>query len=202
MKQYLKSWVRITLVLNIVQLVSCYHNVEKDSIEEDSIENIFSVELIDHFPKEIANEKNVYQGFNLLECFMVCFDLLDNDIKSILNMHIDSGYAQYNANDSCLFVIQRELAESNSLKRKYNNKCESHLPIPDFSTLVTLDDDELGKLPKDFELFIIETSSGIFLKKDLLRPLRSMPSGWENGISRGVAVSIKRKAVIYWLSIW
>ncbi len=79
------------------------------------------------------------------------------------------------------------------------------LPIPSLISIESaLDSNDtiLERIPSDFELYLIDSYSGEFINKNELVEVDSISSEWKHGISKGFAVSEKRKQIIVWLVIW
>ena len=75
------------------------------------------------------------------------------------------------------------------------------LPIPNFWSL-DLDKDTRCKLPLGFELFVLESQSGVFWDKKFLTEDHYMPETWKHGYTKGIAMNSKTFEVIYWFAIW
>lgn len=124
-----------------------------------------------------------------------------------------SAIAVYQGTDTCLLRInQFETLET--LRRRIEVvdidtnllikqlKCKK-LPIPTFIDFKNTDyGDDALKSDKDFKIYVLEAKSGIYdleLQKQLDN---QMPFEWGNGFSRGVAINLKDKAIIYWFVMW
>jgi len=121
---------------------------------------------------------------------------------------------RYNSNDTCLFLINNfetyksyiqrtevQILDSFAIKKKCN---DSLLPIPNFIeysiNFIAFDNTKI--FLKNFDIYVIEAKSGYFFSDYKLKPNYQMPTGWENGFTRGIAINKDERIVIYYGKIW
>ena len=135
-----------------------------------------------------------------------------NEIDSLINIFNKQALVRYKANKSCLLVVNRFTIKENwhlNYKSKYGDKndidrdCyEGLYPVPNFWDSQYITNDTESRLPKDFLIYVLEAHSGKFWNDKYLTKGKYMPEAWKNGYSKGVAISKKRKVIIYWFIIW
>lgn len=76
-------------------------------------------------------------------------------------------------------------------------------PIPKFWTsgFFETNNTQVG-LTNDYELFVLESKSGLFMHADSLPNGKYTYSGWEHGFTKGVAVDKDDRLVTFWFDIW
>jgi len=177
----------------------------------------FNSRLTEHFPKTlttypytIINNKNLSKntvGFMLCE-FEKDSVKIDSVIRSIQKKII----GKYNFKDPCLLIVNRfETAETFEERKdvvitdstKINQDCYKKLfPIPNFLEFNSDEYTSNSKFDESFDIYVLEAKAGNYFKEfDLLTDLQ-MPKEWENGYSKGIAISKKKKMIIYWGIIW
>lgn len=170
--------------------------------------------LTSHFPNKlvsypytIINNKN--KAKNDI-CFMLYeYDVDSLKIDSILNKH--HFVAKYTYQDSCLFLINRFETKDTYENRKkvevldslqVNKDCyKMKYPVPNFEVYNPTDENNI-KLDKSFNVFVLDAKSGNRFENLDLQPNLQMPPEWQNGYSKGIAISKKSKTLIYWGVIW
>jgi len=186
-----------------------FRRANKDYLYSKSF---FENDLVKHFPDSLSENYITYSESKSPEAGLIRLDLICK-LNLIEYNHIKHiSKALYLPSDTCLLIVNRfanrenysfniKINHKDSLK--INNNCyQEKLPIPNFWYNDYTTNDTDCRLPKDFEIFVIDAKSGIFLDKKLLTDGRYMPNEWKNGFTRGVAISIKRNVIIYWLLIW
>lgn len=206
-------------------IVGCSGNKQNKTVEELILDelnkkyntslNFFGKAMVDHFPKKIKNEKSSFtDSFSpeLGNLELVLLDSVETDnLPEIVKEYNDKAVTKYYASDTCLLIVNRFVSQNNHYKVVPSGKdlklidleCyKGKLPIPNFWHNDYTTDDTECKLPKDFSLYVLETKAGKFVVDSLLTDGRFMPERWKNGYSKGVAISEKRRVIIYWLVIW
>lgn len=175
----------------------------------------FGKNKVDHFPVKIEDKNSSFTDSFSPELGNLELVLL-NYFESSYASHIISEFEEksisiYNATDSCLLVVNRfvsrddyyEVKPTKSELKLVDRDCYSDfLPIPNFWHSDYTTEETSCKLPEDFKIYVIEAKSGKHFEEKYLTDGRFMPSKWKNGYSKGVAISKKRKVIIYWLIIW
>lgn len=208
------------ILISVIFLFSCER--KKEVIKEMNVNYFSSKEkfdknLINHFPSKIKTLQthivaNTNKRKNDIGLFLYEYDLTSLEISKIIRDSKRNNIAHYNSNDLCLLVVNRfETIESseNFENAKINDssliskECyKKKLPIPNFVKYDEVDKNNPTKLSKDFDIYVLEAKSGNYFKKFDLQPDSQMPTDWENGYSKGIAVCQKKKTVIYWSIIW
>lgn len=124
-----------------------------------------------------------------------------------------SAIAVYRGTDTCLLRINQfetletlirriEVVDIDTNLLIKQSKCKK-LPVPTFIDFKNPDyGDDALKSDKDFKIYVLEAKSGVYDEKLQEKPDIQMPSEWENGFSRGVAINLKDKSIIYWFVMW
>lgn len=175
----------------------------------------FPSQLTSHFPTKIVDENsflicNTNVKRNDLSLYLVINDLSIESIKQIVEDTNKKVKEVYSVNDSCLLKVNSfdtiQLKESQK-QAEANDKItdkdcfKSKLPIPNFIDY----DYELNQNiwnSSEFSFYVLEAKSVNSFKQYNLKPNSQMPSNWTNGFSKGIAIDLKSKKVIYWLNIW
>jgi len=202
--------------------LSCQNPTTKDLVisdwqkkyNEDRV--FFGEEFTSHFPKKIDKYTITFTEGKMPEIGDIELMLIRRfkDSKEAIeteNHFLNTSLANYQANDSCLLVVNRFVTRTNYYKITLtekdllitNKECyKGLLPVPNFWHNDLTTEDTGCKLPKDFRLYVIDSKSGKYFDEKYLSNGVSMPVEWKNGYARGVAISRERNIIIYWLVIW
>lgn len=179
----------------------------------DSIREFFEDKMINHFPRTIDSNtisftESLSPDFGDIE---LIYTAKTTDLSLELKKIGRSPIAIYNADDTCLLIVNKYATSANYYKLKSPDN-ESNIkslgcykdkyPVPNFWHNDYTVEDTQCKLPDDFKLYVLEANAGIYLNKKYLTDGKFMPDNWKNGYSKGVAISEKRKVIIYWVIIW
>lgn len=211
----MRKVIKVLIIAQVLIITGCFNGTEVMNYSD--VYDLFGVEFVDHFPKEV---KYPYQ-------FTVSGDVIDTHpsvwLKSKLEgSHLDSliGYLEkeslaiYDSEDSCLLVIDGHLRSSNWLefdKRDFrerrtpnkSNECGKELlPIPNFFTKGWEENESSPTGLKGYKFFVLEAEKGKFVSEDLNTNGAFAPEGWDNGLSKGIAINESSRAIIYWADIW
>ncbi|ELV7526240.1 hypothetical protein [Flavobacterium psychrophilum] len=211
---------KIVLLLNLSFLIYSCNGQSIDTRNKEKYKkykNEFNSKLTNHFPlnltaypNNIINSKNISKntvGFILYE-YERDIVKIDSVIKSIQSESI----AKYNSKDLCLLIVNRfetfetlenmeEVVITDSTK--INQDCYKKLyPIPNFIDYEYPNKSNDLKLDGNFDIYVIEAKSGNHFKEFDLLPNPQMPPQWQNGYSKGIAISKEKKTIIYWGIIW
>ena len=218
---------KLIVFLMPIVLISCMsekrHNrlVSGQEVKEFNKEYLesrrnFEDRFIDHFPSSIedlpatviadTSSTGDHRRFMLIQYPKTII------IDSLITLFSDSSIAIYKANGDCNLIVNRFTTKENwhlHNKNKYVDKSmisrDCYLdkyPIPNFWDSDINKNDTDCKLPKDFNIYVLESKSGKFKEDKYLTSGRYMPDDWKNGYSKGVAISKKRNTIIYWFIIW
>lgn len=96
----------------------------------------------------------------------------------------------------CCFICYNEP------KKLYKMDCsESEVPISTFGMERSQLDIKDDYLSSDFDIYIIDADSGIFIpERNLIN--QTCDNSFDHGFSRGVAISEERGLAIYWVQFW
>jgi len=197
------------LLLGVI--MSCkFYNVEYNNI----IKN-YPDEFVAHFPKLIKDGTVIwtdnpnYEGTVL---FLLQKDTTEN-YYNLKNKIKKFAKAIYHADDSCLLVINKFTTIQNlpykpKAKKKeiieYVNKdcLKNKLPVPNFFEIYENEEATLSRLPKEFDIYVLEAKKGLFWDEKHRSSGEYMPDYWKHGYSRGIAMNDKTHELIYWFVLW
>jgi len=172
----------------------------------------FNKEFVNHFPARLDSNYITFTDCVSPEVGPLTLRLINKIDKSEdINKLIDGAIAKFVANDSCMLIINRFATRDRFYKIKLSNKEQKlinrncyigKIPIPNFWDSKIISDSTESRLPADFIIYVLDSKAGRFVSSDLLTDGSFMPDVWKNGFSKGIAVSKKRKIVIYWVDIW
>lgn len=177
----------------------------------------FEESLIDQFPDMIPYTdvdiiSNTNASKNDIGLLLYEYGVDKKDIKNIRKKIEKSSIAKYKSKDSCLLVVNR--FETDETYRNYevvdvidslevNKECANQLyPIPNFIATNYSKGENGLKLDDSFEIYVLNAKAGNHFKRFEVQPSPQMPKQWQNGYSKGIAISEKNKTVIYWSIIW
>lgn len=179
--------------------------------------NKFPKALISHFPSEILldsaeiirKERISYNDIGLL---LYEYGQQESKIDSIVHSIMKvNPIVQYHSYDTCLLIVN--MFESRNTIDNYfpasindstliERECYSEmLPIPNFVDFQGHSETRCA-LDSTFTIYVFEAKSGNYFEYFETEPFKHMPKKWENGYSRGIAISKKNRAIIYWGIIW
>ena len=171
-----------------------------------SFREYFDNDMISHFPDSDASRiaasyfypqhKSFYNlGVYLRETYECSIKNIDSLVYSLEK----SNAVIVKHKDSCNLFI--ELYYNHGLNK--NTTCSDIIPVPNFwEEIISLPEKDIKHLPDDFTLYLIEFKKGKFIDEYLLNNDAFKNTEWKNGISKGVAISRKRRICIFWLEIW
>lgn len=204
---------RYITLLMVLLFFSCKGDAQRKSIIYKDLKKELDSNLISHFPSFLGDNDVYYNDVNL-NINNISFQIYSSNISSIKIDSIESKVKQqskksYSENDSCLFIVNKFLNEDNYLsdykitKSDKSIQCnKEYLPVPNFWNFKIYQGNNKSKFSEDFHIYVLDAKPGIYWTKNALKPSESMPNGWENGYSKGVAISKEKRIIIYWLIIW
>jgi hypothetical protein len=174
--------------------------------------NFFKDEFVNHFPRKLDTNYITFTDCASPDVGPLTLRLINryNNINRI-NKIIDNSIAHYASDDSCLLIVNRfatkdrfyKIKLTNEEKETIDKECyKDKLPIPNFWDSQIISERTDTKLPEDFIIYVLNSKKGKFVKQELLTDGSFMPTAWKNGYSKGIAISKKRKIIIYWIDIW
>jgi hypothetical protein len=187
--------------------------------------SFFDEGLISHFPKELPDTC----GFSTNVLINDTLKLIGFDVRNLILMkHCQSiGYlklknnfdklskAVYLANETNLLLlfsysdrdsIDGKLYEDletpeKRLLAKHNVTITKSLPVPLFDIDYYKGNTKCG-LSEDFKLYVLDAKPGKYLPDKYLADCDCLPEKWKHGYSKGVALSDKKRTVVYWIAVW
>ena len=166
--------------------------------------------FVDHFPKKLNNNYITYTESVSPEAGLIRLDLIYK--YTVDNNFEQEAIAKYSSTDTCLLIANRfanrdnysyNIVLNHEDSLKINRECyRNKYPIPNFWHNDYTTDKTACKLPKDFNIYVLNAKAGRFLKDKYLTDESYMPKSWKNGYSKGVAISEDRGVIIYWIIIW
>lgn len=219
MKNYTSN---ILIIYLIFSTISC--NSQDKEIEEASKQYRkdivkFGDAFVNHFPKNLNTlDFTTLVSENITESHpkvwlkhKASLDYID----SVIAVLSSKSMAIYEAEDSCLLIIDKHLTKENwinfdktskYLPDVYGNEreCSKYkLPVPKIWEEYFVEDKTaaLG-LSRGYKLYILDAQKGEFLPSDSLPNGKLTPTGWEHGFSKGVAINRQSRTLIYWFDIW
>jgi hypothetical protein len=176
--------------------------------------------LRDHFPNQLPNDgistliTNTDTTSHCIYYFLLQYG--DDSASKLVTSNIaQQVLATYHAADTNIISIKRETVtyRNPEKKRYYTDKIQNnkyYYPVPYFETKKLLfykgevediySNETISGLSRDFMIYVYDFETGSYWEG--LKPLDYLPEGWENGYSKGVAVSKNRKVLIHWFVVW
>jgi len=162
------------------------------------------------FPVKVVNNQDISK--NDVGLLLYEYKVEKKNLDSIVTELRGKAIAEYSSRDSCLLIVNQfetidsfesdadvEIIDSASI----NRACfESLFPMPNFVHYKYRIDDRPLKLDDSFIIYILEAKSGKHFNVFDLQPSLQMPKPWENGYSKGIAISYEYNTVIYWGIVW
>ncbi|MCF8359789.1 MAG: hypothetical protein K9H26_13590 [Prolixibacteraceae bacterium] len=213
----------IYILLSLLVLTACNIKIKRsdslkssNKIYKQKIE-AYENKFVDHFPVRLNTEdytiiERSAKNFGETSLFLNLYNI--SEIDSLILSFKAKNVIVYNAAQKPLLVVNQFTNEDNVLSILSQRKTDEMkyildsinyhglLPVPNFFYSRNSDKTTQCKLPKDFNLYVLEAQSGKFWDNDHLSNGKYMPNEWKNGYSKGVAISKKRNTVIYWFIIW
>ncbi len=201
--------------------ISC-NRVDKTKATEALIINKskFEKSLIDHFPDELGfcQEYKIISDENVLKnnigLLIYCYNVNERYMDSLNIYYANQSLVKYTNSDSCLLVVNRfeNLETMNKGEKVYldyetrknqNKECfYNRLPIPKFLNYQNINLNKDTNLPDGFVYYVLEAKPQKISRKYDLIPNPQMPTTWENGFSKGIAINKNKREVIFWGIMW
>ena len=204
----------IFILILVTNLVGCsgqplpakkHNNYIKQKSKVDTI-------FIGHFPNSVETEysqivSNESPEANKVSLYLYEFGVNITTLDSLTKIVNSRHFTKYKWSDSCLFIVHpnettdpfdEEFVDTSI----YNIDCiDKKLPIPNFIHTENPKWGQGNSLDSTFNIYVIESKSGTYSRYKM-KPLESMPIGWKNGFSRGLAISNEKAVVVYWMIVW
>lgn len=183
------------------------------NIKYDSLKKTLDINFISHFPSKI-DTNNISMSGSISNTSNIISLEVTNRIKfdecvSLVKKYENIKLVKYKANDTCLLIPNRHITRKNatddqariSTKNQFEC-CKFKTPVPNFWMNTYVVEEEGINLSEDFVIYVLDAKPGIFTDKNHTGVCKDMPEKWENGFSKGVAISEERSVIIYWVIIW
>lgn len=205
-----------TCALFVFALFSC-ERVSKSQSDYRNDLKLFPDYLVDFFPRNLSSAYLTTKSVDVTNgcIFYINYSFGDNDVKKLrMRLEKECKY-KYESSDSLLITVKNSsLFEWDERDKIYYKDIKRHnknyYPIIYFETKeldrIGLDKKNIFKLTNqsgladNFIIYVYDSKPGIYWKG--LKELDYMPTGWENGYSKGVCLNEKEHVVIYWFVIW
>lgn len=187
-----------------------------DSLKYSNYKKQFDSNVINQFPEKIDSKEyfilsNTNIEKNDVGLFLVEYNLSENEMRKVLKKNSVFFLKKYSSKDSCLFKVNRfetiETRENYKIVEIYDsslisNPCfKKSYPIPNFIDYSIATKKDFWE-NENFDIYVLEAKSGNHFKEYDMQPNPQMPIQWQNGYSKGIAVSEEKKTLIYWSIIW
>ncbi len=166
--------------------------------------------FIDHFPKELDSNYITYTESVSAEAGLIRLDLIYKHTGK--NNFEKKAIAKYASTDTCLLIANRfanndnysyNIVLNHDDSLKIDRECyKNKYPIPNFWHTDYTTNKTACKLPKGFNIYVLNAMAGRFLENKNLTDGRYMPENWQHGYSKGVAINEAKDTIIYWIIIW
>ncbi len=211
----------IFLLISVFLFGCTTQNSSQDQIFKDlnisygNAKSFFGNIFVDHFPKKIGESNITFsEGFSpdMGNLELIVYNKFENNkTSSLTKLYKNKAIAIYKSEDTCLLVVNRfatkdsyyKLSSTEKEKKMIEKECYNNLyPVPNFWHSPFTTYETQCKLPKGYELYVLEAKSGKYFNAKYLSDGWFMPLKWKNGYSKGVAISKENNIIIYWLIIW
>lgn len=214
------------LFATILFAAGCHSNINVNETKERYLKsiNFFDSALVDHFPDQLPDScgyKTTVPHFDTLKMLGFGVDGIwlwknypASRFRSIISHFKGIAKNIYLSSDSDLLLIfpysdevkleGKIYKDQEPLDRKklaLHNLRATTLPVPLFE-IDEFKGNTICGLTDDFKLFVLDANPGNYINERYLQECECFPEIWKHGYSKGVAISNKRKAVIYWIVVW
>jgi len=212
--------IKIIIIVFMVCLLQCsetniYQVHENNYVK---MKSFFKSSFLDHFPSTVSTidtlcyMEAVYDKNTENIMFSLSFKINEIDKKELIDSLKNISKEVIESTDTCALILNRFHTKENRF-RDYmptksdrlviNRECyKNKLPIPNFYSSQFSSGETDYNLPKDFVVFVLDAKSGKYWDDKYLFGGYYMPGKWQNGYSKGIAVSRENSIVIYWFIIW
>jgi len=207
----------ILLISYSILNINC-EPAKKDFYGLNKLKGFFPDSLVDHFSyvnlNKIQEFRFIYPEGSFIaksSNIMLQCELSEYEFNKTLNYLMNNSISIIDPNNEDLFIINRflmfENEKTNSILNSLNYlDIKYEHPIPNFSIikqthLDTTFSDSIIRLPKDYQLFLISAGRKNIINRNIPSSY-GVPSEWEHGFSKGVALNKKKKNAVFWLTAW
>ncbi len=170
--------------------------------------------LVSHFPKDLFLMSGyVYESGEDAGNVRLQLNLeLDSEAINTLSEALNgSSIAKYQADDSCLLIVNRFLRLTEwgfkntfqSAKSRPINCSGYYLPVPNFWQNINAKNGQMSnRLPKDYTIYVLEANASRVTDSADRNVGEYLPEEWKEGYSKGVAINRSDGSAIYWFIAW
>ena len=158
-----------------------------------------SYDLTDHFPNELKAEKKLTIKYPVgapsygMANMIFSHQVDSNEFNKVVEKLKFNNTRSYKPTDSIFIIIGDSL--------DYTNMTNG-IPIPSFESYEGDFGINSKYLNEKHKIYVLESKSGEFMKKEFLTRNNKLPTKWKNGFSRGIATNKKQRELIYWTCVW
>lgn len=211
-------FVRAAIFLLLLTSFACGSNdyVPKNVTQYNFLEikKSYPDTLVSHFPEDLflmtgyIHESGEDAGNIRLQLNLK----LDREAIDTLNDALNrTSIAKYQADDSCLLIVNRFLRLTNwgfkntfqSARSRPANCSGYYLPVPNFwQDIDTKNKRMSSRLPKDYTIYVLEANASKITDSADKNIGRYLPEEWKEGYSKGVAINRSNGSALYWFIAW
>lgn len=188
----------------------------------------YSANLVSHFPKDFSGnyeEEYFSINFNVNELsyrppsnYLYRLVRKNLEINPNIDSLIENSILHINAFDTNSILVFSYLIDPRSycdsisimgMNQKESTKIGKSnlikiekLPIPYFTEGHPNKSGTFSGLDSTFTIYLIDAKPGIYTDITYLVKNEYLPKKWEHGFSRGIAVSMSKNQIIYWVTVW
>jgi len=159
----------------------------------------YPIDLIDHFPRELKKRESLSAitpadayAYNMA-LLLLWIDADSSEITDLKKRLKKANALTFIPNDTSLIIV----GDTIDYSKKSNG-----IPIPSFYSYEKDFGLNSTRLDNEFIIYILESKSGEYMKKEYLTTANKFPSHWKNGFSRGIAINEEERKILYWTTIW
>lgn len=201
--------------------VSAHINAMKNKFGTDYLKS----DLLSHFPNEIKDTTHLSllsspptcpPSFECRKQFGEVYLITKRDTITENRIKDNYLYKTKYLSDSNIIINLPELKFNRFSIEKCNKEFDNKYPIPYFESYdfnlgeKTFEKDIDGEIyvdylytiPKDLMVYVIKAEAGNFWKEDCQEIRQGSLNKWENGYTKGIAVSEEKELMVYWTMIW
>ena len=159
----------------------------------------FNSDLTDHFPAALKEHRKlhvIYPAGAFGHGMAAMFYAEITDSSEYADVHgrlISNRILGHHPKDSTFIIVGDSLDYS---------KNGNGIPVPNFTTFQQDFGLNNKHLNDNYQIYVLESKPGKYLKEEYLTEGKNLPKKWKNGFSRGLALNEKSSEIVYWLCVW
>lgn len=175
-----------TLPINAISFSSNFKVSQLDYRPPHAYEFYLSVKSNKTLIKKMLSEMNFIKNYSS-----------DDPTPVLIFSYIEFKNEEYNI----LTIDGKNPNEAKAISASNLHKADE-LPIPLFSNIEDTTYNTFSGLDRSSEIKIIDAKQGVFIDTSHILKNKYLPPKWQNGYSRGIAISKKENIIIYWVVAW